>query len=801
MENLINDLRYAIRMMIKRPGFTSVAILALALGIGANSTIFSVINSVLLQPLPYLKPDRLMMIWEAAEVTGNLQNPVAPPNFIDWRERNQTFEDMGYYVTQPVTLTGDGEPKQVEAIYSSDNLLSLLGVAPALGRIYMPGEAKVGEFSTLVISHRLWQTRFGGSPDAVGMKLTLDGFPLIVGGVMPENFDFPSRDIDIWVATAMSEDTSGRRNTAHYLRVIGRLKHGVTYDQALADMQSVAEGLKEQYPDTNKYLGAWVNPLHEHQVGNIRPALILLFAATGFVLLIACTNVANLLLARATTRQKEIAIRLAIGADRWRLARQLLTESLLLATAGGIVGLLMAMWGVEILSSIIPANIAPTESFTIDTGVLLFTTVVSLLTGIIFGLVPALQATRPDLTKALKEGGRDSLGSGSGWMRNALVVAEIALALVPLIGAGLLINSFVRLSNVETGFQPDNLLTMEVLPPYSKYPDTPRRAAFYDEVIERTESLPGVTSAAFITSLPLTGNLGEMTYIIEQPVKNKVIPAVPRMISPKYFQTIVIPLVAGRLFNTQDTPAAERVAIIDEVMARRAWPDEDPVGKRMKMGVETSPWVTIVGVVKESRLSIHQEPLAQVYMPYSQLAPFGPRHLVLRTVNDPMGLSASVRNAVWEVDKDQPVSNINSMNSIVSQSLSRQRFNMILLALLAGLAVALAAVGIYGVMSYSVTESRRDIGIRMALGAQSADVMRLVLSKGFALSITGVGLGMAGAFALTRLMSSLLYGVAATDILTFAGMSVLLVAVAMIACFIPAHRATKVDPIETLRHE
>lgn len=756
MENLINDLRYGIRMLLRSPGFTAVAILALALGIGANSTIFSVVNSVLLQPLPYARPDRLMMIWETAEVTGDLQNPVAPPNFIDWRDRNQTFEDIASYVTQPVTLTGDTEPRQVEAIYSSDNLMTLLGVAPALGRIYLPGESKVEEFSSVVISHRLWQSRFGGSFDVIGMKITIDGFPLSVGGVMPAQFEFPSHDIDIWVATAATEDTSGGRNQPHYLRVLGRLKNGVTYEQALADMQSVAEGLKEQYPDTNRYVGAWVNPLHEHRFGNIRPALMLLFVVTGFVLLIACANIANLLLARATTRQKEIAIRLAIGANRWRLVRQLLTESLLLAIAGGIVGLLMAMWGVEILSSITPLNIAPADSFTIDTRVLIFTTGVSLLTGIIFGLVPAFQTTRPDLTKALKEGGRDSF-SGGGWMRNTLVVAEIALALVPLIGAGLLINSFIRLSNVEIGFNSNNLLTMEAFPPYAKYPDTPRRSAFYDQVIERTEALPGVTSAAFITSLPMTGNLSEMTYIIEQPAKHAVVPAVPRTISPKYFQTIGIPLIAGRAFNAQDTSESELVAIIDEVMARRLWPDENPIGKRMKMGLQTSPWLTIVGLVKESRLDIQQEPLAQVYMPYSQLAAFGPEHLVLRTTTDPASLSASVKNAIWEVDKDQAVSNISSMDAIVSESLSRQRFNMTLLALFAALAVALAGVGIYGVMSYAVTQSRRDIGIRMALGAQSTDVMKLVLSKGFALSITGVGLGIAGAFALTRLMSSLLY--------------------------------------------
>ncbi|MEW6210872.1 MAG: ABC transporter permease [Acidobacteriota bacterium] len=802
METFIKDMRYGTRLLIRQPGFSLIALIALALGIGANTAIFSVVNTVLIRPLPYKNPERLVAVWETFRNVGKLENPVTPANFFDWKEQNQSFEDMTYYVSQPLTLTGGGDPEKIEGVYSADNFLHLFGVDAAMGRIFMSGEAtQAGDFGATVISYGLWKRRFGSDPDIIGKQLNVDTYPVKIVGVMPDSFQFPSKEIDLWVPTAMSMEVARQRNAAHYLRVIARLKPGVSYNQADSEIASIAARLEEQYPATNRNLGARINPLREHFFGGIRLALLILFAATAFVLLIACANVANLMLARAASRQREIAIRLALGAGRWRIIRQLFTESLLLSVAGGAAGLLMALWCVEALKSMMPASILQAGEVSIDGRVLGFTFLISILTGLFFGLAPALQATKPALNETLKEGSRDSGTRRSKKLRSLLVVAEVALVLVLMIGAGLMLNSFLRLQSIDPGFKSENLLTMEVYPPYSKYPDTLRRAAFYDQLIARVEALAGVESAGVVNVLPMKTALGEMRYITDHQPQPKFFNAIPTMISPDYFHTMGIPVLKGRAFTASDTKDKPGVIIINEAMARKVWPDEEAVGKRLKMGVPENPWLTVAGVVKDVQLAPGADPPPQAFMPYAQVPNFGPRYLVVRAVSDPTNLVAAIRNEVSVIDPDQPIASASLMEEVLSESLSRQRFNMTLLLIFAAIAIALASVGIYGVMSYTVTQNTREIGIRLALGAQTSDVLRLVARQGFLLTVAGVGAGLAGAFALTRLMSNLLYGVTATDPMTFVFVSAILLLVAMLACYIPARRAARVDPIVALRYE
>jgi len=801
MNTLWQDLRYGARTLLKAPGFTLIAVFTLALGIGANTAIFSIVNAVLLRPLPYKEPERLMTLWETFLHLGNVQNPVAPSNFNALHEQSRSFEEMVAYSTNPVSLTEAGAPEKATALFTGDNLLRMLGVEPLLGRAFAPGEAAQADEATVaVVSYGLWQRRFGGEADVIGKQVRVDGAPLTIIGVMPPSFQFPANDVDLWVPTKLSPAVPGTPQV-HYLQVLGRLKPGVTQQQALAELEGIASHLRQQYPQTNRYIGAGLIPLHEQTVGDMRRALLTLLAATGFVLLIACANVANLLLARASARHKEIAVRMALGAARFRIVRQLLTESALLAALGGAAGLLLTLWGVPALVALAPDSIAQAKTASMDGRVLGFTFAVSLLTALIFGLVPALQATRPNLNEALKEGGRETAGAGRGWTRSVLVVAEIAMALVLLIGGGLLLRSFARLSGVKPGFRADHLLTLEVLPPYSKYPDIPKRAAFYDELLRRVEALPGVVTAAVTTSLPAKGDPGEMTWITEQAAVPKVMAAVPTMISAGYFRTMGIPLAAGRAFDAGDAPAAPGVAIINETMARAAWPGENPVGKRMKMGVETQPWLTIVGVVKDVRLRLGMAPGPQAYVPYAQSAAFGPRDLVVRTKIDPASLAAAVRQEVWAVDKDQPVAGVRTMEQILADSIDRPRFNALLLALFGATALALAGVGIYGVMAYTVTQSTREIGIRMALGAQAADVRQMIVSQALRLGAIGLALGLVAAWAATRVMASLLFGVGAGDPLTFAAVTAMLAAVLLVAAYVPARRATAIDPVVALRAE
>ena len=805
--DLLHDLRYAARMQRKNLAFTIIAIIALALGIGANTAIFSVVNTVLLRPLPYKDPERLVMVWEDATKVGYPRDTPSAANYVDWRDQNQVFEGMAAITDESFNLTGAGDPERLEGRRVSANLFPLLGVEPQIGRVFTAAEDQPGAQRVAVLSYGLWQRRFGGDPTIVGKALTLNGESYVVVGVMPARFQFPSKDDEVWVPVAFPPEEATNRNR-HYLEVVAKLKPGVTLAQAQSEMSTIATRLQQQYPESNADLGAVVQSLHEHLVGDIRPALLILLGAVGLVLLIACANVANLLLARAAVRQKEIAVRVALGARRLRLIRQFLTESVLLSTLGGLVGLGIAYGGLVLLKAFIPENISQAREISIDFKVLGFTLLVSVLTGLIFGLAPAFQAARFNQIDTLKEGGRDAATGGSGKrLRSLLVMAEVAISLVLLIGAGLLINSFLRLRNVDPGFRAENLLTMKIVLPEPKYEEAERRAAFYTDLVQRVESLAGVRSAAVTTNLPLYRQGNSISVRIEgrpDPPPGQELIVVTRVISPGYFDTMSIPLLSGRNLTDQDIATSPRVAVISETMARRFWPNEDAIGKRFAIGRIRSDrdWVNVVGVVKDVRqFELTAEPRPQMHMSYRQLGFFDARDLVVKTDVDPASMAATVRKAVWDIDKDQPVSNIRTMEEILADSIARQRFSMLLLAIFAAVALVLAGVGIYGVMSYSVAQRTREIGIRMALGAQTGAVLKLAVGYGMKLVIAGIVIGLVAAFALTRVMSTLLFGVTATDPTTFTLISLLLIAVAALASYIPARRATKVNPIIALRYE
>ncbi|HEV7890219.1 MAG TPA: ABC transporter permease [Pyrinomonadaceae bacterium] len=806
--DILQDLRYGLRTLRKHPGFTAVAVIALALGIGANTAIFSVVNTVLLQPLPYRDPDRLVMVWEDATKSGYPRDTPAAANYIDWRDQNQVFEGMVALADQSFNLTGMGDPERLEGKRASANLFNILGVEPLLGRGFLPEDDRPGGGRVAVLSHGLWQRRFGADPKVVGRSLELNGQSYEVVGVMPPGFQFLSPEYELWVPIGFTQQEAASRGR-HYLQVVARLKPGVSVERAQAEMSTIATRLQQQYPEQNADLGAAVVPLHEQVVGDIKPALLILLGAVGFVLLVACANVANLLLARAAARQKEIALRVALGASRARLIRQFLTESVLLAALGGVLGLLLALWGVNLLKAFIPDSISQVRAITVDAKVLGFTLVVSLLTGLIFGLAPATQASNFNLNETLKEGGRDaSAGSKGKRIRSLLVVAEVAVSLVLLVGAGLLINSFLRLRSVAPGFKPDNLLTMGVVLPQPKYPDHTRRTAFYDEMIRRVEAVPGVKSAAIANWIPLIKQGDSTSITIEgrppaEPGKENMM--VTRVVNPHYFQTLGVQLSRGRAFDeSQDRADSPGAVIVSETAARRYWPGEEALGKRISVGKPESPddWLTVVGVAADvKQFQLDAEPRPQMYLSYTQAGFFAPRYLIVSTSVEPLSMASAVRGTVWSIDRDQPVSHVRTMEDVLSESIARQRFSMLLLGIFAGVALLLAAVGLYGVMSYTVAQRTREIGLRMALGAQRGDVLRLVVGQGLKLVLVGVALGLVAAFMLTRVMSSLLFGVSPTDPTTLATISLVLVAVALLASYIPARRATKVDPLIALRYE
>jgi len=801
MDTFWQDLRYGSRVLLKNPGFTAVAILALALGIGANSAIFSVVNAVLLRPLPYHDPDRIMTALHSGWF------PVAPANFLDWRAQNHVFERIAAAQAWGASLTGRDKPEQLKALQVTPDLFPVLGVDPVLGRTFLPEEDRPGAGRVVVLSHQLWQRRFGGDPKIVGQTLVLNGVGHTVVGVMPPGFQFAPfwvTNAELWVPldlTLRVNDRAGRS-----LRVFARLKPGVTREQAQAEMDTISRRLEQQYPGTNKSLDVTVDPLHEKVVGKVRQALLVLLGAVSFVLLIACANVANLLLARSAARQKEIAIRTALGAGRLRLVRQLLTESMLLASLGGALGLLLARWGVKFLVALSPANLPRVETINLDSRVFGFTLAISLLTGLVFGLAPALQASKLDLNESLKEGGRSATeGIRRNRVRSLLMISEVALALVLLIGAGLMIRSFRRLQAVEAGFDPRRVLTLVVPLRSSQYSTGPQRSAFFQRLIERVGALPGVESASAINHLPLAGDIWTLGFTVEgrpAPPPGEGPSAAYRIIRPNYFHTMGISLLKGRDFTEHDAAGTPGVAIINEAFARNIWPHEDPIGKRIRVNDDGPDPREIVGIVKDvKQREWTAEPMREMYLPYLQNPAPSYLTLVARTTADPLSLAAAVRNEVWTIDKDVPVSQVASMEQVIAGATGGPRFNLLLLNLFASVALILAAVGIYGVMAYSVSQRTHEIGIRLALGAQTTDVIKLVVGQGMALTLIGVAIGLAAAFAVTRLMSSLLFGVSATDPLTFAVIALLLLLVALVACYLPARRATKVDPMVALRYE
>ncbi|HEX3252469.1 MAG TPA: ABC transporter permease, partial [Pyrinomonadaceae bacterium] len=702
LADFLQDLRYAARMLAKNPGFTAVAVIALALGIGANTAIFSVVNTVLLRPLPYKDPEQLVMVWEDAAKHGYPRDTPAAANFIDWRDQNSVFSNMAALADMNFNLTGVGDPERLKGWRVSTSLFPLLGVEPQVGRVFSANEDQHGSHRVVVLSHALWQRRFAGDPSIVGKTLTLNGESYTVVGVMPSYFHFPENDDELWVPIAFTGEDAANRNT-HYLQVIARLKPGVTLEQAQSEMTTIGARLQQQYPQSNTDVGVAITSLHEHLVGDIKPALLILLGAVALVLLIACANVANLLLARAAIRQKEIALRVALGARRWRLLRQFLTESILLASFGGIVGLAIAYTGLFVLRAFIPESISQARNVSLDPKVLGFTVAVSLITGLVFGLAPAIQAMRFNQNETLKEGGRDSVTGKSGKrLRGLLVTAEVAVSLLLLIAAGLLINSFLRLRHIDPGFRTENLLTMKIELPQPKYKAKERRSAFYTDLVQRVQSLAGVRSAAVTTNLPLYRQGNSISIQIEgrpEPPPGQEPIVATRIISPSYFETMGIPLISGRQFTDHDSEKSPNVAVISETMARRLWPGEDVIGKRIGAGrVESeADWIQVVGVVKDVRqFELTADPKPQMYLTYRQMGFFPSEDLVVKTDVDPAGMAATVRKTVLEIDKDQPVSNIRTMEEILAESIARQRFSMLLLGVFAGVALLLAAVGIYG---------------------------------------------------------------------------------------------------------
>jgi putative ABC transport system permease protein len=808
MQTFWQDLRYGARMLMKKPGFTIIAVLALALGIGANTAIFSVVNGVLLRPLPYADSSRLAVLWGTQPKLDLKVLPNSGPDFVDWKNQNTTFERLAAFEEASFNLAGEGEAERVESAAVSADLFTLLGVQPQTGRSFNSDEEKSGHNKVAVLSYRLWQRRFGANPNLVGQPIALNGEGYTVVGVMPANFRFPegNKTIDVWVPLVADTELMNQRGHRDLL-VVGRLKQGVTLAQAQTEMSVIANRIAQQYPGSNEDWGVSVVSLQKQVTAAIEPALLVLFVAVGCVLLIACANVANLSLARAATRQKEVAIRLALGASRGRLVRQFLTESMLLAVLGGALGLLLAFWGVDALVSLLPEDVPRVDMIGVDRYVLGFTLLVSLVTGVLLGLVPAQQATKPDLTEALKEGRKSLMAiSPRNRVRSLLVISEVALALVLLIGAGLMLKSFRQLQKVDPGFNPQNVLTMQIALPELKYEEEKQQAIFFHQLLERVESLPGVVSAGISTNLPFRED-SQSDFNIEgrpepETVRDALI-ASNGSVSPNYFRAFGIPVLKGRAFTEQDTADSMPVAVINETLARRYWPNEDPLGKRLRLGAEEdgAPLCTIVGIVGDVRhYDLDKQPNAELYFPYQQ-QPKPSMSLVVRTASDPLKIIAAVRNEVQAIDREQPVYNVVTMESRLTESIASRRLSVMLLGIFAVLALVLASVGIYGVVSYSVTQRTHEIGVRMALGAQARDVLRLVVGQGMLIALIGVAVGLTGAFALTRLMSSLLYGVSATDPLTFVVISLTLSLVALVACYLPARRAMKVDPMVALRYE
>jgi putative ABC transport system permease protein len=813
METIVQDLRHALRLLRKSPGFTAVAVITLALGIGANTAMFSMVYGVLLRPLPFKDPGRLYTLWERNLKMGYEQNPPAAGNFRDWRDRNRVFEQVAVFdASRTFNLAGSNNPQRVDGAAVSPSLFEVLDVKPVIGRTFSSQEDQLGQDSVVLLSYGLWQRRFDADRSIVGKPITLDGRNSTVVGVMPPGFQFPGDTgtvlniftapaAQLWVPLALTPEAWSARS-AHYLEVIGRLKSGVTPGQAQAEMNSIEQELVKQYP--REYIGSDVNlvPLHAQVVGSFRSALFVLFGAVAFVLLIACANLANLLLARGASRRREVAIRSALGASRLRLVRQLTMESLALSSLGGMLGVLTAAWGISLLKLVLPDNFPRTADIHLDGPALIFTALASVATGLIFGLAPAVQVSRTHLTESLKQGERGAEGFGRNRLRGALVVSEVALALIVLIGADLLLRSFVRLQAVDPGFKPDRLLTMEISLPDARYP-APQRAAFFSQLLDRVRTLPGVESAGAIGHLPLGGDIESyaLGVVGRQPLPNEYANPSCHVVMPGYFEAMKIPLVEGRFFDEHDNAQSNHALIINEVVARNVFPNESPIGKRLQMGFNGFTG-EIVGVVKRTNhLTLDFAPTEEVYTPYVQAPLWSTLTLTVRTTSAPLPLARPVHELILAIDKDQPVSKIRTMDQVIEASVAAPRFRTLLLGLFGLTALLLGAIGIYGVMSYSVSQRTREIGIRIALGAARPQIIKLVLRQGLVLTLAGLGVGLLGALALTHLLSSMLFEVRPTDPLTFAGVTLVLTAVSLLANCLPARRATKVDPIVALRYE
>ena len=810
MDSIIKDIRYGLRGLLKHPGFTAIVVITLALGIGASTAIFSVVDSVLLRRLPYRTADRIVAIQELDANGKRIQ--VTSANFLDWRTQSTVFEQLAAIRTTTTNLALSDSAERIDFAQTSANFFDVFGIKPQHGRLFIPQDEQAGHAPIAVISHTLWQRRFGSDPAIVGKPITLDGRNYTVAGVAPAGFQYPDKT-EVWLpplrlVPEMNErqDVTQTRGMG-YLAAVGLLKPGVSLEQAKSEMETITTRLRQQYPDTNNRRFNRVVSLHEHLVGDTSKVLWLLLGAVTFVLLIGCANVANLLLASAASRQKEMAIRTALGASRFRVMRQLFTESTILALAGGAAGLLVAFWGLTAITKFLPADFPRLTEIQMDWRVLAFTFVASVVTGILFGLAPALQISRPDVQEAIRETGRGASASlRQRRFRQALIVAEVALCVVLLAGAGLLFRSFLRLQSVQTGFVSQQVLTARLSPSGTNFTDDAAYVNFYNKVIERVSAVPGVQDAGMINTLPLAKGPTLGLRVEGRPVTtpDKWPYGNYRAVSPNYFRAMSIPIVQGRAFTEQDRDGAARALMVNQELADRVFPNENVVGRRVTFGSfenQQPIWWEIVGVAANVRsLELREEPPSEVYFSHLQ-NPFAGMSLVIRSSVEPASLAASVQQVVAEVDKSVPVSNVQTMDHIVSESITQPRFNLFLLALFSTVAMLLSAAGIYGVTAYTVTQRTHELGIRLALGAQVGDVLRMILRQGMIVIGVGLGIGLIAAFLLMRLLRSLLFGVGENDPLTFVAITIVLLLVALVACYVPARRATKVDPLIALRYE
>ena len=822
MNTLARDFAYALRMLAKSPGFTLAAILSLAIGIGANTSIFSIVNALLLRPLPYRDADRLVILWNRSPGLNITEDWFSTAQYFDIKTGHHGLEQVAIAIGGNYNLTSKGEPERVGTIRVSSNLLPMLGQAAAVGRIFAPNEDSPGRPATAVLSYGMWLRHFGADPKMIGKSVTLNGVPYEVVGIMSRAFSLPrevlptldgAEQADILLPLPLPLDAAQNRDHEDY-NIMGKLRPGVSIAQAQAEMDTITARLRHDYPQTyppNGGLTFGVVPLLEQVVGDARPTLFVLLGAVGFVLVIACANVANLLLARAVARQKEIAIRTALGASRLRIVRQVLTESMLLSLSGGACGVLLAFWSLHWIHVFGPKSVPRINDIGIDRVALVFTFVLSVFSGAVFGLVPALRVSRFDLHATLKDSNRGTAGASAVWgrghnMRRMLVISELALCVMLLIGAGLLIRSFVYLENVSPGFNPNQLLTLELTMSGPKYDDPKAVGAAYRQLWSRLESLPGVTASGAVTSLPLSQMFAWGPITVEgrvPPPGENFINADQRVVGGHYFEAMEIPLRSGRFFNEHDTPASPKVVVIDEYMAQQLWPNQDPIGRRIHYGgiTDKDPWETVVGVVgRVKQYTLDSDSRIALYLPQTQY-PTRAMNIVLRSAADPAGLARAVKQQIHELDSDLPLYNVRTMNQRLDESLAQRRFAMLLLTLFASVALALAVIGTYGVMSYLVNQGTREIGIRIAMGATHRAIERLIVWKGLALALCGVAIGTTGAFAVSRLMRSLLFGVTPFDPFTFVAISLLLTLVALLASYIPARRVAQIDPIVALRDE